>query len=253
MTARAATFDKASAHRRAMLAKVHLAKKELRLQDDDYRAVLERVTGHASAGDCTEAELDRALAEFRRLGWQGASASRGAPRLAVDNRKDRARRPTSHGADHPAARKARALWISLHQLGVVRDPGEHALEAFAKRQLGVERLQWAEQGRVYRLIEALKAMAERAGWPQAGDPHELKWRLVDAQWKVLAGLRVVGDFGWNGMVGWIHKRMHPRVRQVGGPMYWTDEELAAISAALAGLIWEAKARKAAADGDGSQA
>src|SRR3546814_16890334 len=51
-------------------------------------------------------------------------------------------------------------------LGVVRDPSESALEAFAARQLNVEQLQWADQGRVYKLIEALKAMAERAGWSQ---------------------------------------------------------------------------------------
>ena len=56
--------------------------------------------------------------------------------------------------------------VSLHQLGVVRDPSEGALESFGRRQLGVDRLQWADEGQAYRLIEALKAMAERAGWKQ---------------------------------------------------------------------------------------
>ncbi|MDP1964000.1 MAG: hypothetical protein Q8K93_17570, partial [Reyranella sp.] len=53
--------------------------------------------------------------------------------------------------------------------------------------LGVERLQWADQGLVYKLIEALKAMAERAGWSQdlAGvDPRDqvavLRERLAAA-------------------------------------------------------------------------
>ncbi|HVY35592.1 MAG TPA: phage protein GemA/Gp16 family protein, partial [Caulobacteraceae bacterium] len=46
------------------------------------------------------------------------------------------------------------------------EPSEHALEAFAKRQLGVDAMQWADQSMGYRLIEALKAMAERAGWSQ---------------------------------------------------------------------------------------
>ncbi|MFX8708345.1 regulatory protein GemA, partial [Acinetobacter baumannii] len=67
---------------------------------------------------------------------------------------------------HPMARKARALWISLHKLGVVHNPSEQALEAFAKRQLGCEKLVWARQSDAYRLIEALKSMAERAGWRQ---------------------------------------------------------------------------------------
>lgn len=68
------------------------------------------------------------------------------------------------------ARKARALWISLYHLGVVRSPSEASLEAFAKRQLGCERLVWAQQSHAYRLIEALKDMAERNGWKQT-DPN----------------------------------------------------------------------------------
>jgi hypothetical protein len=64
------------------------------------------------------------------------------------------------------ARKARALWISLYHLGAVRSRDEKALEAFAKRQLGCERLVWADQSQGFRLIEALKAMADKHGWSQ---------------------------------------------------------------------------------------
>jgi hypothetical protein len=51
--------------------------------------------------------------------------------------------------------------------------------------MGIERLQWADQAQVYKLIEALKAIAERHGWSQdvAGlsDPiWALKLRLVEA-------------------------------------------------------------------------
>lgn len=157
MTA-AAKFDGDPARRRAM-AKVQIARKELRLDDSSYRAMLYRLTGHASAADCSEAELGRVLDELKAKGWTPASPPRKARR-----------------ADHPAARKARALWVSLHQLGVVRNRSEAALEAFARRQLQVERLQWADQAQVYKLIEALKAMAERASWSQdlAGVPAELQ-------------------------------------------------------------------------------
>jgi len=140
--------------RRAMLAKVHLAAKELGLDEATRRDVLERVTGARSSADCSDAQLDTVLAEFRRLGWK--------PRTGMAPVSKGARRP----ADSPVAKKARALWLSLHQLGVVRDRSEKALEAFGKRQLGVERLQWADPSQGYRLIEALKAMAERNGWSQ---------------------------------------------------------------------------------------
>ena len=58
----------------------------------------------------------------------------------------------------------------------MRNRSESALEAFAARQLHVDRLQWADQAQVYKLIEALKAMAERAGWSQdlSGVPAALQ-------------------------------------------------------------------------------
>jgi phage gp16-like protein len=132
--------------RKAMIAAVKISQKQLGLEDGDYRALLVRVTGHASSTACTVAQLGDVL---------DALKGRSRPAPAATKR-----------ADHPAAGKARALWISLHRLGVVRDGAESALEAFARRQLGVDRLQWADQGQVFKLIEALKAMAERAGWSQ---------------------------------------------------------------------------------------
>ncbi|MFN3513437.1 MAG: regulatory protein GemA [Phenylobacterium sp.] len=178
MTAPARVLD---GHRRALLAKVHLGAKELRLDEETRRDILERVTRHRSSADCTDAQLAAVLDEYRRLGWKPAAP---AVRTGAAPDLKRARRP----ADHPVAKKARALWISLHQLGVVRDPSERALEAFGRRQLGVDRLQWADQSQGYRLVEALKAMAERAGWSQQIDRRHadretwvLKARLVNAQ------------------------------------------------------------------------
>lgn len=136
--------------RRALLAKVHLASKALGMVDDDYRELLQRITGLRSAGDCDNHQLGAVIAEFERLGFKST------PRAAA--------RPAP--ANHPVARKARAMWISLHQLGAVEDPSERALEAFCKRQLGVDRLHWVDQSQGYRLIEALKAIAERSGWRQ---------------------------------------------------------------------------------------
>jgi phage gp16-like protein len=168
-----------------MLAKVHLAAKELGLDEDARRDVLERVTGRRSAGDCRDDQLDAVLAEFKRLGWTPKSSAKARTGTAPIS----GRRP----ATHPVALKARAMWISLWNLGVVRSSTEASLEAFAKRQLRVDRLQWADQGQGYRLIEALKAMAERAGWSQdltlikpARHVWTLKARLHNAQLRALA-------------------------------------------------------------------
>lgn len=183
-----AQFDRASTHRRSMLAKIHVAKKQLALADDDYRQILLQETGRNSAGDCTEAELERTLNRLQSLGFKPLAKK---PRTAASTRP----------AQHPVARKARALWISLYHLGAVRSPAEPALEAFAKRQLGCEKLVWAKQSDGFKLIEALKAMATKHGWPQV-DPNgcsfsvrELNERLCTAiLWKLKGMDEVPSDW-----------------------------------------------------------
>lgn len=173
----AARFS-ADPHRRSMIAKVHIAKQQLALCDDDYVAVVLRVTGHASSADCTNRQLEDLLKEFTRLGFKAVA-------------KPKAQR----AADHPAALKARALWISLHHLGAIDNPSEKALEAFAKRQLGCARLQWADQSLAYKLIEALKAIGTRHGWDANLDgvaPHA-QVVVLTGHGKCSAGLH-----GWRG-------------------------------------------------------
>lgn len=155
MTRAAAARFAPDPHRRMLIAKVHVARKELGLDEDTYRGALVLVTGDKSkdsAKKCTEHELVAVLDHFKLRGFTAK------PRPGV--------------ANHKVAAKARALWISLAQLGAVKNRSDQALEAFAARQLGCERFQWARQSDGYRLIEALKAMAERAGWPQRGPNGE---------------------------------------------------------------------------------
>jgi len=57
-------------HRSKELAKIHVAKKQLALDDATYRAVLERLTGHASAKDLNARDRLKVLNEFHRLGFR---------------------------------------------------------------------------------------------------------------------------------------------------------------------------------------
>lgn len=146
---RPATFDRGRQHHRALYAKIHVARKQLQMVEDDYRALLFATTGQTSLTGCDTAQLEKMVKALQGKGFTPVpkARSRGA-------------------ATHPVARKARALWISLHHLGVVQNPSEQALEAFARRQLGCETFKWARQSEGYKVIEALKVMARRAGWPQ---------------------------------------------------------------------------------------
>ena len=167
----------ASDARQALLAQVHIARKQLAIDDDDYRELMQRVTGHSSAKECSVGELRAAVANFERLGFHPTGRAK--------------RRDLGSGA---TIRKARAMWISLYQLGAIEDGSDTALEAFGKRQLRVDRLRWASERDGFRLIEALKAIADRCGWdqrvssrlPAADRIRLLKDRLVAAQLARLA-------------------------------------------------------------------
>ncbi|WP_242770656.1 regulatory protein GemA [Sphingopyxis sp. YF1] len=165
--------------RRGLLAKVHIAKKQLGLSDDDYRAIIfthcsatpiEQASDEdlalASARNATDDQLERIVQHFAQRGFKTVAK--------VPGRK-------APAADFPAAKKARALWISLYQLGAVRNRSDAALEAFAKRQMQVENWRWSDQSMSYRLIEALKAMAKRHGWDVGEGSHA---KLIGSKYRL---------------------------------------------------------------------
>lgn len=130
------------------LAKIHIAKKALGLDDDTYRAMIRRVSGNAvsSAKDLDDAGRGRLLREFKAAGWTPTPGTKAqAKRLASD----------------PQSRKLRALWIALHQDGIVTDPSEGALITFCERRTGVARLEWLTAAQASTLIEALKSWHSR--------------------------------------------------------------------------------------------
>lgn len=224
LPARPATFA-ADPHRRAMIAKLQIAKKQLGMNDDDYRELLARHSGgKRSSTELTAAQLHDAIEELKKKGFRQTTAASLSPRRS---------KPVQ--ADHPAAKKARALWISLGQLGAIEDASEAALEAFAKRQLRCERLQWANGADMFKLVEALKAMATRAGWDQdmAGvaplrQLWVLKLRLAEALFA-----RLVGDGHAPG--GWTLEQLIENDGVWAGgvlSMHWTLDGLEKVIAHL---------------------
>ncbi len=127
--------------RRAALAKLHIARKQLALTDDSYRAILSRVAGVQSAAHATDAQLLALLAEMRRFGFKGRVIE--AP---------------------PHVRKIWALWREVRpRLEDAADAGDAALFAFCRRQTGVSRPEWLDGKQANLVIEGLKAWGTRIG------------------------------------------------------------------------------------------
>jgi phage gp16-like protein len=132
--------------------------------------MMHEATGKSSLTQLTDAEAERLLGVFKAKGWQAKPKS-GSKSVSGRNAR----------ADHPVAKKARAMWISLHQLGAIENGSEQALEAFAARQLKCDRLQWARQDHADGLIEALMGIARRHGWDaKHRDLAVVKVRLMEA-------------------------------------------------------------------------
>ncbi|WP_244903126.1 phage protein GemA/Gp16 family protein [Simonsiella muelleri] len=55
--------------RQGLIAKIHVAKTQLALDDDNYRAILQRVTAKSSCAEMNLQELQRVMAEMERLGF----------------------------------------------------------------------------------------------------------------------------------------------------------------------------------------
>lgn len=188
---------KAGDERRRELGLIHMAKANLALADDSYRAILARVAGVGSAADLDAAGRARVLAHFKSLGWDPSRAS-GRTRAA---RTAGARQPA--GANDPLVRKIRALWLSLWQLGALADPEEAALAAFVKRQTRVDAPDWLTPAQCNAVIEALKSWCAREGF---GDTDGARVALIDAQWAKLIALGAFRTSAWAKLETLLRKR-----------------------------------------------
>lgn len=135
--------------RTAKIRMIQVAKRDLDLSDTAYRDAIGRaVKGKSSTKDCTTLQLDRVIDELKRLGFK--------PRKPVAAKPKPERRPLDTSDE---GSKARAVWLLLAEIGVVRDPSEAALNAYVRRQAGVDDLSWVRD--MMPVIEGLKAWAAR--------------------------------------------------------------------------------------------
>ncbi len=137
------------ADRARLIRLIHVARRDLAMADDSYRNIVAQcANGKTSAADCEVDELEAVLRHLKACGFKvkPAKAAKTATRALADDGQ---------------SRKLRALWLTLHQAGTVRDPSEAALAAFCKRHTGVEALQWLTAAQASRRIEHLKQWLAR--------------------------------------------------------------------------------------------
>lgn len=157
---------------------IHVAKKQMGLDDDTYRAKIFNIVGKPSSILMTEAERQKVLSVFRDEGF--------APKPA-DRRPDGRQKLTGK-----YAKKLQALWIAAWNLGLIDNRDDAALLAFVKRQTGVDHTRFlAHHDDATKAIDGLKAWINRAAHVGLGNSNGYDWLQADggkiawAQWKIL--------------------------------------------------------------------
>jgi phage gp16-like protein len=138
-----------------MIAKIKVAQGQLGLSDVEYRKILREKFRKKSCTELSLVQANQLIRIFQGMGWEPQGwlpgVSQGVPQ---DNRQ---------------SKKIQALWITLHQAGVIYDGTDKALMSFCKRMTktkthpGKDHLRFCDGHEKYTIIEALKSMAKREG------------------------------------------------------------------------------------------
>lgn len=129
-----------------ILAKIHIAKNQLGLDDALYRAILMRCAGVRSARDLDPKGAKSVLAHFKKSGW-----------VATPPKKS-GRRPNAAPARRPLIQKIEALLADQGR------PWSYA-EAIAKRMFGIDQIAWCEPEQLHKIVAALSYDARRKSQP----------------------------------------------------------------------------------------
>lgn len=131
--------------RNRLIQLIHIAKKDLRLDEDTYRAVIEATTGQTSTKTLTIRQLTAVLDRLKQSGF------------VVKATNPQTLKP----ADDPQSRLIRHLWLLLHNAGEVRNPSELALATYVEKQTKVSALQFLSTANASKVIERLKKWCAR--------------------------------------------------------------------------------------------
>jgi phage gp16-like protein len=136
---------------------IHVAKRELALDEETYRAMLCSVAGVRSAKYLDVTGRKKVLDHLKERGFKVKVAA-----------------PASNDAADSRYRKIRVLWKQLHDSGKVAHNTEHAVRSYIKRMTHLEDFQLLDDLQVSMVIEALKKWLARSEQPADADASNTK-------------------------------------------------------------------------------
>ena len=128
--------------KKILMAKIHIAKKDLGLDDGTYRDVLWRVTGKRSCKNMLIGELEAVIKDMESRGFTPKAAPK-------------------HGKKPSVVGKREPLMGKIHAM--LTDMGLHwnYAHGMADSMFKIKRLQWLNDSQLYKLTQALSVHQQR--------------------------------------------------------------------------------------------
>lgn len=130
---------------------IHVAKRELHLDDATYRAALQGVCQKTSCKDMSVAELEKVFNHFEDKGFK-KRAKKNKKRQSPSSKK-----PVRVGE----VRVIRAIWIQAAKDKLLHDGSEEALDKWVFRMSGVRHVGWLSYDSAFKVLESLKKWHKR--------------------------------------------------------------------------------------------
>lgn len=138
---------------------IHIAKTQLQLDEDTYRAMLNGCVGKTSCKAMDWAELNKVYEHLKSKGFKAKSKAKSTKRLS----------PKSTARTLGEVAKMRAIWITMAKQGFVKDESETALDAYVNRMLNRRKVgenvsfhtQFLTWQQATQVLEALKQWHKR--------------------------------------------------------------------------------------------
>ncbi|HHP0485778.1 TPA: gp16 family protein [Vibrio harveyi] len=137
--------------RNQLIKLIHVAKRELGLDDETYRLSLESEIGKTSCSKMTIHELESTLSMLQAKGF------RLKPRKTFKGRLS-----AKSGSCATTINKITAIWITMAKQGFIHDGSASALDAYVRRMThrnegnGVDHVAWCTPNQAQVVLESLK-------------------------------------------------------------------------------------------------
>ena len=148
-----------SLSRKRYIQLIHIGKSQLKLNDENYRAVLMGSASKESCKDMSALELDKVLQRMKSMGFKPTNKRVSSSKFSPKSRDKRQKSMLD---------KLRQVWIEMSYAGYLKDGSEKALLNWSKNQvkrfnksIAIESLEWLRPWMLFSLIEQLKKWQKR--------------------------------------------------------------------------------------------